>query len=268
MKPTALVMRAAGTNCDLETAHALELAGFDVQLLHVNRVLDHHAHLHDHQLLAIPGGFSYGDDISAGRILANQITHHLADDLHRFVEAGKPILGVCNGFQVLIKTDLLPGKSVGQPGQSCTLTDNTCGRFIARWVHVKPQSSKCIWTAGLEPMELPIAHGEGRFICGNETVRQSLHANDQIALIYTRPDGSPARGEEPFNPNGSVDDIAGVCDETGLILGLMPHPERFVSPLQHPAWTSRGLDPSGDGPGLQLFRNAFGHVMIAVGAGI
>ena len=272
MKPTAMVMRAAGTNCDRETAHALELAGFHVQLLHINRLLENRGLLREHQLLAIPGGFSYGDDISAGRILANQITHHLAEHLHQFVAAGKPILGVCNGFQVLIKTDLLPGNSTDRRGQTCTLTDNSSGRFIARWVHVKPASSKCIWTAGLEPMELPIAHGEGRFVCRDEIVRQALHANDQIALTYspnsTNPDGSPADGEESFNPNGSVDNIAGVCDGTGLILGLMPHPERFVSQLQHPAWTRRGIDPSAHGPGLQLFRNAYRHVTSAVGVGI
>ena len=265
MTPVALVMRAAGTNCDRETAHALELAGFNVRLLHVNRLLENRGLLHDHQLLAIPGGFSYGDDISAGRILANQITQHLAEHLHRFVEAGKPILGVCNGFQVLVKTELLPGSATGQ---TCTLTDNNCGRFIARWICVKPQSTRCIWTAGVDPMELPIAHGEGRFVCGDESVRRALHANDQIALTYTRPDGSPAGGEEPFNPNGSVDDIAGICDQTGLILGLMPHPERFVSQLQHPAWTSQSVEPSSDGPGLKLFRNAFHHVIEAVGAGV
>jgi phosphoribosylformylglycinamidine synthase len=258
-------MRAAGTNCDRETAHALELAGFDVRMLHVNRLLENCGLLHEHQLLAIPGGFSYGDDISAGRILANQIMHHLAEPLHRFVEAGKPILGVCNGFQVLVKTDLLPGSVGGKTGQTCTLTDNDCGRFMARWVHVAPKSQKCIWTAGVGPMELPIAHGEGKFVCANDAVRTALHDNDQIALVYTKPDGSSAAGIAPFNPNGSTDDIAGVCDESGLILGLMPHPERFVSQLQHPAWTSRKVDPSSEGPGLQLFRNAYRHVADAVG---
>ena len=270
MQPCALVLRTAGSNCDAETAHAFERAGFRAVRLHVNRLLENQNQLNAYQALAIPGGFSYGDDISAGRIFANQIMHHLHDAFHSFVAAGKPILGVCNGFQVLVKTDLLPGALAGHTGQTCTLTNNDCGRFVDRWLRLAPRSSKCIWTAGIEPLDLPIAHGEGKFVPANEAVRKALWTSDQVALVYTKSDGSPAALQYPDNPNGSVDDIAGVCDASGLVFGLMPHPERHTSPLHHPAWT-RIADRSAldaDGPGLQFFRNAFRHVAGGVGAGV
>jgi phosphoribosylformylglycinamidine synthase len=268
MAPRTLILRTAGTNCDAETAYAFERAGFETERLHINRLLESPAKLQEYQAMAIPGGFSYGDDIAAGRIFANQIAHHLHDGLHDFIAAGKPIIGICNGFQVLVKTDLLPGPLAGNTGQTCTLTNNDNGRFIDRWVHLAARSKKCIWTAGLAPLELPIAHGEGKFVAANQAVRQALHENDQIALIYTRSDGTPAGGLTPDNPNGSTDDIAGVCDSSGLVFGLMPHPERHVSPIQHPAWTSRGVDPNSDGPGLTIFHNAFRYVTDAVGAGV
>jgi phosphoribosylformylglycinamidine synthase len=168
--------------------------------------------------------------------------------LRKFVEAGKPIIGICNGFQVLVKTELLPGPLAGKAGQTCTLTHNDGGRFIDRWVKLSPRGSKCIWTAGLSPLELPIAHGEGKFIPADDSVRQALWDNDQVALVY---DGD--------NPNGSTNDIAGVCDASGLIFGLMPHPERHVEATQHPAWTRRPSLPQ-EGSGLQIFRNAVRHV--------
>jgi phosphoribosylformylglycinamidine synthase len=257
VKPRTLILRTAGTNCDAETAHAFELAGAETTFLHVNRLIESPRQLADFQLLAVPGGFSYGDDISAGKIFATQIQSKLRDAFHDFVAARKPVIGVCNGFQVLVKTDLLPGPLADQTGQTCTLAHNDCGRFVDRWIHLAPRSRKCIWTRDLAPapIALPIAHGEGMFVAGSEAVRRALWANDQVALVYTQPDGATAQGREPHNPNGSVDDIAGVCDATGLVFGLMPHPERHVSPLQHPAWTSRTpLPPEGDG--LQIFRSA------------
>jgi len=266
MKPTTLILRTAGTNCDKETAHAFELAGAAVAYRHVNEVLERPSLMDDYQLLAVPGGFSYGDDIAAGRIFANQIRHHLADAFARFIEAQKPILGVCNGFQVLVKTDLLPGRIAGHEGQSCTLAHNDSGRFIDRWVHLAAKPSKCIWTAGLDRLELPIAHGEGKFVPADESVRRALWDNGQVALVYVNADGSPANGQAPGIPNGSTDDIAGVCDPTGLVFGLMPHPERYVDAIQHPAWTRRGA--AGEGEGLIIFRNALQHVSQAVGAGL
>jgi phosphoribosylformylglycinamidine synthase len=259
MKPQVLILRTAGTNCDAETAHAFELVGAQSIFMHINRLLENPAKLADFQILAIPGGFSYGDDIAAGRIFANQITHHLREPLHEFVSSGKPIIGICNGFQVLVKTDLLPGAVSGESGQTATLTNNDCGRFVDRWVHLSPRSRKCIWTAGLETIELPIAHGEGKFVSGSEQIRKTLWENDQVALVYAHSDGTPAQGQFPDNPNGSIDDIAGVCDATGVVFGLMPHPERHVTPFQHPAWT-RQSRAAGEGQGLAIFRNAVEHV--------
>src|ERR1051325_590599 len=177
MKPQTLILRTAGTNCDAEAAHAFELAGATSVFLHVNRLLERPQLLHDYQILAIPGGFSYGDDIAAGRIFANQIRHHLAEEFARFIEAGKPIVGICNGFQVLVKTDLLPGSLAGQSGQTATLAHNACGRFIDRWIHLAARRSKCIWTNGLEPLDLPIAHGEGRFVPIDQGVRSAPREN-------------------------------------------------------------------------------------------
>ena len=255
MKPKTLILRTAGTNCDKETAHAFELAGAEVEFVHINRLLEDNTILRGFQLMAFPGGFSYGDDIAAGRILANQIANHLKDTMVEFVQAGKPIIGICNGFQVLVKTELLPGSVAGKTGQTCTLTNNDCGRFVDRWVKLASHSKKCIWTRGLEPFELPIAHGEGKFVPAGEAVRKALWEGDHVALTYAKADGSPAGGQEPFNPNGSTDDIAGVCDASGLVFGLMPHPERFVDATQHYAWTRRGgLDKPGSG--LAIMKNA------------
>jgi phosphoribosylformylglycinamidine synthase len=267
MNPRTLILRTAGVNCDAELIHAFELVGSDVELMHVNRLLENPRSLADFQILAIPGGFSYGDDIAAGRIFANQIAHHLHDAFHGFRDAGKPMFGVCNGFQVLVKTDLLPGNLAGKTGQTCTLTNNDCGRFVDRWIRVAPRSNKCIWTTGLEAIDLPIAHGEGKFVPANDEVRRALWDNDQVALVYVKPDGAAPQGEFPFNPNGSVDDIAGVCDASGLVFGLMPHPERHVSPIQHPCWT-RSAKLAEEGAGLRVFRNAVAHVRDAVGAGV
>ena len=265
MKPRTLILRTAGTNCDLETAHAFARAGGEPVFMHLNRLLENDALLGEFQILAIPGGFSYGDDIAAGRIFANQIVHHLGDAVREFIAAGKPVIGVCNGFQVLVKAGLLPGNVVGGEGQSCTLAGNANGRFIDRWIHLSARGSKCIWTAGLGTLELPVAHGEGRFVPKNEVVREALWQNDQVALIYANADGSPAGGAFPANPNGSVDDIAAICDSSGLVFGLMPHPERFVDPVQHPSWTSRGAKFS-TGAGLAIFENAVMHVGGAIAA--
>ena len=255
MSVKTLILRTAGTNCDRETAWAFELAGAKCDFVHINRILENKAILDDYAIAAFPGGFSYGDDIAAGKILANQIVNHLKDAFAKFIGAGKPIIGICNGFQVLVKTELLPGALAGQSGQTCTLTNNDSGRFIARWIQLAGRSRKCIWTRGLAPFELPIAHGEGKFVPGTDAVRKAWWDIDQVALFYARPDGSAAGGEEPYNPNGSVDDIAGVCDASGLVFGLMPHPERFVDATQHYAWTRRG-NPSEPGAGLAVFKNA------------
>jgi phosphoribosylformylglycinamidine synthase len=268
MKPLTLILRSAGTNCDAETAYAFELAGAETESIHVNQLLKDPGLLDRFQIMAFPGGFSYGDDIAAGRILANQIAHHLHDALHRFVEAGKPIIGICNGFQVLVKTDLLPGPIAGKTaGQVCTLTNNDCGRFVDRWIRLMPRESRCIWTAGLEQaIELPVAHGEGKFVPPDEATRRALWDGGLVPLTYAKADGTPAGGQFPDNPNGAIDDIAGICDASGLVFGLMPHPERHVDPTQHPSWTTMRKLPR-EGQGLRIFQNAVAYVGSGVGAG-
>jgi phosphoribosylformylglycinamidine synthase subunit PurQ / glutaminase len=270
MQPSTLILRTAGTNCDLETAFAFEKAGAKTESIHVNRLLENPSLLERFQILAFPGGFSYGDDIAAGKILANQLMRHLHEPLRDFVAAGKPIIGICNGFQVLVKTDLLPGPVGGVSGQTATLTNNDCHRFIDRWVHLAPRGKRCMWTCGIKAIELPIAHGEGKFVPANAAVHQGLWHNEQVALVYTAPDGSIPEGAPPHNPNGSTDDIAGVCDPTGLVFGLMPHPERHLDPTQHPDWNRRkaqGKLPA-EGDGLQIFRNAVTYASEALGAGV
>jgi phosphoribosylformylglycinamidine synthase subunit PurQ / glutaminase len=245
-RPTALIIRTAGTNCDRELAHAFELAGAQARTLHLNELIAAPALLEQFDLIGFPGGFSYGDDIAAGRIMANRLRHGLLEPLKAAIARGVPMIGICNGFQVLVKLGLLPDPHAQR--QTATLADNTAGRFIDRWVSLHiPPSSVCIWTNGLGELELPIAHGEGRFVPGSDELLARWRQGGQIALCY-------AAGH---NVNGSVDDIAGVCDPTGLVLGLMPHPERWVHPTHHPQWTRlQGVEPVG----LQFFRNAVSYV--------
>jgi len=264
-----LILRTAGTNCDGETAHAFEQAGAASALLHINRLLENPRHLSDYQLLAIPGGFSYGDDIAAGRIFAAKLRHRLGAAMRDFVESGKPVIGICNGFQVLLQTDLLPGPLDGRTERLCTLTSNCSGRFIDRWVHLESKSRKCIWTATIADsvIELPIAHGEGRFLVKDDGARRALWSGDHVALIYAKSDALPVDADFSCNPNGSMDDIAGVCDGSGLVLGLMPHPERHVTALQHPGWSSRKVVDS-EPAGLQMFVSAVRYAEQSVGSGV
>ena len=244
--PKALVLRAAGTNCDRETAFALEQAGFEAQRIHVFRVMESPAVLKEFQFLLIPGGFSYGDDIASGKILASQMLHRLSEPLNEFIAAGKLALGICNGFQVMIKAGLLPWARVdaAEANRDATLAWNDCGRFVDRWIHMRTESDKCVFLPKGEVISLPIAHGEGKFVPRDAAILQKLQENDQVVLRYS--DASGARGGFPINPNGSVDDIAGLCDPSGRVMGLMPHPERFVDVTQHPQWT-RKTPPRADG---------------------
>ena len=237
--PKAIVLRAAGTNCDGETQFALEQAGFAAERVHVFRLMEDPARLADYQFLVIPGGFSYGDDVAAGKILANQMLHTLAEALNQFVAAGKLVLGICNGFQVMVKSSLLPWGKVdpAEAHRDATLAWNTSGRFEDRWVHMAVTSDRCVFLPAGEHVELPIAHGEGRFVPRDEGVLQKLRDGGQLVLKYVDAAGNP--GAYPVNPNGSVDDVAGLCDPTGRVFGLMPHPERFVEATHHPRWTRR-----------------------------
>ena len=245
-KPKAIVLRAAGTNCDRETQFALEQAGFDAERVHVFRLMENPAALKAYQFLVIPGGFSYGDDVSAGKILANQMRHHLAGPLNEFLASGKLVLGICNGFQVMVKSGLLPWASVepGSAQRDVTLAWNDSGRFEDRWVHLRGESDKCVFLPKGEVIALPIAHGEGKFVPRDGDVLRRLGDDDQVAVRYIDAEGRA--GGYPVNPNGSVDDIAGICDPSGRAMGLMPHPERFIDITQHPCWT-RGNITRGDG---------------------
>lgn len=247
-QPKILILRAPGTNCDAETAHAFRLAGGLPDVFHLNRFLEAPRLAADYQVLCIPGGFSYGDDIAAGRIFGNQIRHHLADALREFREAGKLILGICNGFQVLIKSGLLDTDDASGPAASLTWNDS--GRFIDRWVGLQTSGNRCVFLQGLESLVLPIAHAEGKFVVRDETSLKRFEQDGQLVLRYAKIDNMAA----PYNPNGAVVDVAGMCDTTGRVFGLMPHPERFVDFTQHPQWTRR--EERGDGQGLAVFHNA------------
>jgi phosphoribosylformylglycinamidine synthase len=248
--PRVLIVRAPGANCDEETQFAFAQAGAAPQRTHINRLREKPGLLHDYQVLVLPGGFTYGDDVAAGKIQATQLSHYLGDDLRRFRDAGKLILGICNGFQALLKAGLLVPPD--EEGPVATLALNSSGHFEDRWLYLQANPGRCPFLAGLHRLHLPIAHAEGRFVCRAEWILKGLEAAGQVVLRYCDAEGRP--GDYPVNPNGSQGDVAGVCDATGRVLGLMPHPERHVLPTQHPHWTRRGLADEGDG--LALFRNA------------
>ena len=254
----ALVLSAPGTNRDGESAFALELAGAAPQIVPITALADDPGLLDRFRMMVIAGGFSYADALGSGRVFALELDAVLGDRLPAFVDAGRPVLGICNGFQVLVRTGLLPGLVGGGRGLA-QLAPNAHGRFECRWVTMAPVASRSVWTEGLpEPILTPIAHGEGRFVC-DEATHAALVGEGRVALRYALPDGTRAEGRFPHNPNGSTDDIAGICDHTGLVLGLMPHPEDHVVARQHPG-RARGEQ---HGSGLPLFRNGVRRAMEA-----
>jgi len=252
----ALVMYGYGINCDYETKVAFELSGANADRVHFNEVRDQPDRFKNYQIVALPGGFSFGDDISAGKILAVRTQKHLSDAMREFLERGGLIIGICNGYQALVKMGILPGFDSGE--QSVTLFRNDSGRFEDRWVHLKnnPQSP-CVFTQGIDGLYLPVRHGEGKFVPMDDNVLRRLEEGSQVVLRYTDENGQPTQ-EFPYNPNGSVNVIAGICNPTGRIFGLMPHPEAYTSPYQHPMWTRQKIDGTlpYEGKGLQIFRNA------------
>ena len=254
MKVQALVLTGYGINCERETAHAFELAGAAPQLIHLNDLIEMPEKLNEVHILAIPGGFSFGDDIASGRILANRLRYKLGAALNGFVEAEKLAIGICNGFQVMVKMGLLPYFDHSMQ-QEVTLTHNDSSRFEDRWVHLAiDPASKCIWTTGIDVMEAPVRHGEGKMVARDDDVLKRLQAQGQVVMRYAYPNGNTASGNYPVNPNGSADDIAGICDPGGRIFGLMPHPEAFLYGYNHPTWTRQQLVH--EGAGLKLFQNA------------
>ncbi|MEJ2670948.1 MAG: phosphoribosylformylglycinamidine synthase I [Deltaproteobacteria bacterium] len=262
-KPKALVLYGYGLNCDYETAYALAQAGAAAVRVHTTDLLENPQLLWDYHLLVVTGGFSWGDEHGAGVILALRLQLALGSALAEFIDAGRLVLGICNGFQVLVNLGLLPGLPGRPEERLAALIPNDCGNFRDAWVHLKAIPSKCVFTQGLDLFELPIRHGEGKFYAEGPVLAE-LADRGQIALKYVTPTGKAAMGRFPYNPNGSLMDIAGVCDATGRVLGLMPHPEAHISAFQHPTWTQdkesyrrRGESyPDKVGAGLAPFQNA------------
>src|SRR6056297_2030080 len=259
--PRVLVLRAPGTNCDEETAFAFEQAGATAERVHVNRLIENPA-LHDrYQILCVPGGFSYGDDIAAGRILATRLRQHLCDMVDRFVHGSgdRLVLGICNGMQVLMRLGVLT-EGVGPDDQAAaTLTWNNHGRFEDRWVHLAVDQTSCAFLREIDRMYLPMAHAEGKFVAANDNVLSQLRQAGRLAVRYARSESGQGGVEEdllpfPINPNGADANVAGVCDASGRVFGLMPHPERHIDPTQHPYWTRRSEQPL-YGDGFKLFQN-------------
>ena len=268
--PKVCVLRAPGTNCDVETAFAFELSGASAERVHLFRVLENQKLLSNFQVLCFPGGFSYGDDIGAGVIFSRQLRGRLAESIGQFLQADKLILGICNGFQVLLKSGILPGgiecwPPAGEDRPQATLTWNDNSKYTAVWVRLQVTTGRNVFLRGFDEIELPVAHAEGKIVVADQSVLDDLRQNGQIAFRYRRVNGHVTTRSQngncteallpfPDNPNGSVGNIAGLSDPTGRVLGLMPHPERFIHATQHPQWTRMRL--RGEGDGLKLFLNA------------
>jgi phosphoribosylformylglycinamidine synthase I len=262
----ALVLAGYGLNCDNETAHAFRLAGAEPEIVHINELIARPQLLERFQVMAFIGGFAWADDHGAGVILGTKLRQHLGKELLHFIASGKFLIGICNGFQALVNLGVLPGFEAGSFRREIALTPNDCHNYRDQWVHLKVEDSACIAARGLARIELPVRHAEGKLVASPE-VLERLERGRQIVLRYALPDGSPAQGVFPWNPNGSLNDIAGVCDPTGRIFGLMPHPEAFNHATNHPDWTrwawkaverpesgvARGAEEEGDG--VAFFRN-------------
>jgi phosphoribosylformylglycinamidine synthase len=279
MKPRALILHANGINRDLEAANAFEEAGAEADIVHINQLRLGDAKWEDYQILCIPGGFSYADALGGGKLMALEMNVFFSDPVREFVESGKPVIGICNGFQALVKSGILPDLPAARPAAAgkkkagaktkpkvkrspnagrATLTFNESGRFECRWIYLKPSSEKCLWTRDLEELVYcPVAHGEGRFLLGDPQELKTLEAQDQVALAYVFPDGESANGTYPDNPNGSFADIAGISNARGNVLGLMPHPEDHIYGWQHPRF---GRGEHGQ-QGLEIFLNGVEYAM-------
>lgn len=257
-KPRVLLVRAPGTNCNAETAYAFERAGASVSTVHVQCLVDDPRGGDGFQILCFPGGFSYGDDIAAGRILAQRLQVHLPDLIGEFQSRDKLVLGICNGFQILMRLGVFfPGDD---HAPLATLAHNQQNRFEDRWVHLTCENTNCVFLQGVRNMFLPIAHAEGRFVLRDEAARRQLINGGQLAIRYSDSEGRVVDETLPFpiNPNGAELNVAGISDPSGRIFGLMPHPERHIDPTHHPFWTRRDEQPQ-VGDGMSIFENAVGY---------
>lgn len=262
-KPKALILTGYGINCDEETRFAFERAGANATIIHINDIIDNKSLLNDYQIFSFPGGFSYGDDTGSGKALANKIKHNLLDEMYTFLERDTLMLGICNGFQVMVNLGIVPALNTPIGNVEVSLEHNTTFRFQCRWIDLKINpDSHCVFTKDIETLHIPVAHGEGNFIAPQNII-DTLRNNNQIVMQYVKPDGTLAQGEFPFNPNGSMLDIAAICDTTGRIMGMMPHPERHIYFMQRDDWTylredykrnKKGIPEFGEG--LKIFKNA------------
>ena len=264
----SIVITGYGTNCEMEMAHACRLAGSEVvDIVHINELINGERRLDDYHFLNLPGGFLDGDDLGAAKAGANRIQYakvpgkeeRLYDQILRFIQSKKLILGVCNGFQLMVKLGLIPNLETSEGHQEVTLTFNDSGRFEDRWVYLKINpDSPCLFTKGIKGVYLPVRHGEGKFIPKDEAVQRELKKKDLIALQYSNETFLQPVMDYPLNPNGSVEAVAGICDETGRLMGMMPHPEAYHHRTNHPRWTREELPE--EGMGLAFFRNAVQYI--------
>lgn len=268
MNPKALIITGYGINCEEETAKSFAISGAKPEIIHVNDLIENPKKLDDCQILAFPGGFSYGDDTGSGNALANKIRNNLEDEIISFAQKDKLIIGICNGFQILANLGLVPATNGDYGQRQAALMWNLTARYECRWVTIKNTSKKCIWTRGIDVLHIPVAHGEGNFYA-DPSILKNIKDHDQIVFKYAKHDGSPANQEYPFNPNGATGDIAGICDPSGRILGLMPHPERFFSFTNENSWpmkkekilresinSKKPFALPQHGEGLKIFENA------------
>ncbi len=250
--PRAVVLRTAGTNCDGETVHALRRAGAQVDLVHLGEFLEAPSRLRAYRLVVFPGGFTYGDDIASGVVFGVEMRRRVLPELRSMVQDGALVLGICNGFQILVRAGLLPATDGAHDAQEASLVPNLSGHFECRWIRLEVTTDRSPFLTPGQVIECPVAHAEGRFVTRDTGVRDRMLAAGQFALRYVGPDGGDA--EYPWNPSGTPHGVAGVCDPTGRVLGLMPHPERNVEAWHHPGWT-RG-ERTYAGVGLTVFANA------------
>lgn len=262
MKPKAIILTGYGINSEEETALVFEKGGGESEIVHINDIIENPKKLDEFQIMAVPGGFSYGDETGSGNAYANKIKYRLTEQILSFVKQDKLLIGICNGFQIVVNTGLVPAVDENYGERQAALMHNKTARLECRWVWLKNTSKKCIWTRDINLLHVPIAHGEGNFYTEPE-ILEKMKARDQIAFKYVNEDGSPANLQFPINPNGSLEDIAGICDPSGRIFGLMPHPERNLAftndvrwPLLKEKLIREGKEIPKEGAGLKIFKNA------------
>jgi len=265
MNPKVILLTGYGINSEEETASCFRWAGAETEIVHINDLIDGTKKIQNYQILALPGGFSYADDTGSGNAVANKLKNNIKEEILTFTQKDKLVIGICNGFQMLANLGLVPAVDDKYEERQAALMHNKSTRHQCRWVKVKKISDKCIWTKDIQYIRMPISHGEGNLYLEPETL-EKMKANEQIVFQYVKADGTAANGEFPHNPNGAIEDIAGICDPSGKIFGLMPHPERNNSFTNEEDWTlekeiliRQGKELPLRGPGLKIFENAVNY---------